>query len=118
MAVAKSKEPPETKVEEPETKPEGEEVVKKSELFEAVKEVLEKILPGKSEETEVEEEKEPPKRMTARDEEEHTRGIVQKAIEDFLAKAPEEKKEEKKATEEAPGTKHVRKVEGWIWGKS
>lgn len=118
MAVAKSKEPPETKAEEPETKPEGEEVVKKSELFEAVKEIVEKILPGKAEEPETEEEKEPPKRMTARDEEEHTRGIVQQAIKDFLDKAPEEKKEDKKAVEEPPGTKHVRRVEGFMWGKS
>lgn len=120
MAVAKPKETPEAKAEEPETKPEGEETIKKSELLETVKEIVRDLLPGKSGETETKSDDEggtPAKRMTARDEEEHTRGIVAQAIEDFLAKAPTEKKEEKKTvTEEVPGARHVRKVEGFIWG--
>ena len=121
MAVAKAKEPPEVKTEEQETKPEGEETIKKSELLETVKEIVKDLLPGKSGETETKTDDDsgtPAKRMTARDEEEHTRGIVAQAIEDFLAKAPTEKKDDKKVeAEPVPGARTVRKVEGFLWGK-
>ncbi len=120
MAVAKTKETPEVKAEEPETKPEGEETIKKSELLETIREVVKDLLPGKSGETEEKDDEPgtPAKRMTARDEEEHTRGIGASAIQEFLSKAPEEKKDEKKTvTEPVPGARTVRKVEGFLWGK-
>ena len=86
MAIAKSKEPPEVKSEESEGAG-AEPTIKKSELVETVKEILTNLLPGKSEgttETETGDESgAPAKRLSARDEEEHTRGIVAQAIEEF-----------------------------------
>ena len=120
MAIEKTKEPPEVKAEvtEPETK--TEETIKKSDLIETVKEVLKDLLPGKSGEAgEPEEPEAPTKRMTARDEEEHTRGIVAEAIAEFKKALPggDPTAEKKSEPEELPGARHVRKVEGFMWGK-
>ena len=119
MAVAKTKETPEVKAEVTEPEAKAEETIKKSDLIETVTQIVKDLLPGKSEETtETEETGTPAKRMTARDEEEHTRGIVATAIQEFLAKSPTDTKETKEVkTEEVPGAKHVRKVEGFMWGK-
>ena len=119
--VTKTKTEPEAKAEEETSTDEP--TIKKSELVETVKEILGDLLPGKGGESESEESSEtsePTKRLSARDEEEHTRGIVAEAIAEFK-KALGDKGEKEAAPvtepEKVPGSTTVRKVEAGLWGK-
>jgi len=111
--VTKAKETVE--VETTETETSTDEKVSRSEIADVVRDVLKDLLPGKTETTET---SEPEKRLSVRDEEERTRGIVATAIEEFKKgfKGDGETKEPTKEPEKVPGSSTVRKVEHVLWG--
>lgn len=110
--VTKAKEPPEVETPEPEPK------VEKSELVDAVKEVLEELGIKKGEPEVEEPEAKPEKRPTARDEEATMNERVRSAVKEFLASDEAKPKEDpKKEPEVVPGSPTVRKIEKLLWGK-
>jgi len=116
MAVAKTKEP--TVVEETETEVTVDDSAFVDKVTAIVLDLFKKNGPPAVEGEEPAPEGEPAKRMSLRDEEEHTRSLVAEAIAQFKKESPPEKEGGKEtATETVPGKATIRKIEAWLWGK-